>query len=183
MMCSAYKLNKQGDSIQPWCTSFPIWNESVVPCLVLTFAYLSAYRFFRRQSRWSGIPISGRIFHSFLWGKKKKNCLTVKVFSIVNEEEVDVFLEFCCFFNDPTNVGNLISGSSAFSKPNLYIWKLVHHVFLMPCSKVVSDLTLSQAASQWMTTIYWSKHYCLIRNGDTETQGGKVVCFVSQNQS
>ena len=86
-------------------------------------------------------------FPQFFVGKKK-NCLTVKVFSIVNEEKVDVFLEFCCFFNDPTNVGNLSSGSSAFSKPSLYIWKLVHHVFLMPCSKAVSDLTLSQAASQ-----------------------------------
>ena len=48
---------------------------------------------------------------------------TVKSFSIVNEAELDVFLEFACFFYDPGNVGNLISGSSAFSKPSLYIWK------------------------------------------------------------
>ena len=47
----------------------------------------------------------------------------VKSFCIVNETEVDVFLEFPCFFNDPTNVGNLIPGSSVFPKPNLYIWK------------------------------------------------------------
>ena len=48
---------------------------------------------------------------------------TVKGFSIVNESEVDVFLEFSCFFYDPTDVGNLISGSSAFSKSSLNIWK------------------------------------------------------------
>ena len=46
---------------------------------------------------------------------------TVKGFSVVNEVEVDVFLEFPCFFYDPTDVGNLISGSAAFSKPSLYI--------------------------------------------------------------
>ena len=49
---------------------------------------------------------------------------TVKGFSIVNEAEVYVFLKFSCFFYDPAAVGNLISGSSAFSKSNLYIWKL-----------------------------------------------------------
>ena len=67
MMYSACKLNKQGDNIQPWCTLFPIWNQSVVPCPVLTFASWPAYRSFRRQVRWSGIPISLRIFHSLLW--------------------------------------------------------------------------------------------------------------------
>ena len=48
---------------------------------------------------------------------------TVKGFRVVNEAEVDVFLEFSCFFHDPTDVDNLISGSSAFSKYNLNIWK------------------------------------------------------------
>ena len=57
---------------------------------------------------------------------------TVKGFSVVNEAEVDVFLEIPCFFNDPTNVGNLISGSSAFSKSNLYIWKFSIHIVLKP---------------------------------------------------
>ena len=55
---------------------------------------------------------------------------TVKNFDIVNTAEVDVFLEFHCFFNDPTDVGNLISGSSAFSKFSLNIWKFLVHVFL-----------------------------------------------------
>ena len=67
MMYSAYKLNKQGDNIQPWRTPFPIWNQSVVPCPVLTVASWLAYRFLRRHVRWSGIPSSLRIFHSLLW--------------------------------------------------------------------------------------------------------------------
>ena len=53
---------------------------------------------------------------------------TVKGFSIANEEEVDVFLEFFCFFYDPKDVGNLISGSSAFSKSSLNIWNFLVHV-------------------------------------------------------
>ena len=57
---------------------------------------------------------------------------TVKCFAIVNKAEIDVFLELSCFFNDPVDVGNLISGSSAFSKSNLNIWKFVVHVLLKP---------------------------------------------------
>ena len=72
MMYSAYKLNKQGDNIQPWHTPFPILNQSVVLCPVLTVASFPAYRFLRRQVRWSGILVSLRIFHSFLWSKQSK---------------------------------------------------------------------------------------------------------------
>ena len=57
---------------------------------------------------------------------------TVKGFSVVSEAEVDVFLEFSCFFCDPTDVGNLHSGSSAFSKSSLNIWKFMVHVLLKP---------------------------------------------------
>ena len=57
---------------------------------------------------------------------------TVKSFSLVNKAEVDVFLELPCFLHDPANVGNLISGSSAFSKSSLYVWKLSAHVLLKP---------------------------------------------------
>ena len=142
-MYSAYKLNKQDDNIQPWHTPFPIWYESVVPCLLLTVASWPAYRFLRRQVRWSGIPISGRNFHSLLWstqaglhhrpdahefgwtpgvgdgqgglvfcnswGCKESDTTeqlnwtklnTVKDFDLVNKAEV--FLEFSCFFYDPT---------------------------------------------------------------------------------
>ena len=57
---------------------------------------------------------------------------TVKGFGIVNKAEVDVFLELSCFFDDPIDVGNMISGSSSFSKSNLKIWKLIVHVLLKP---------------------------------------------------
>ena len=125
MKYSAYKLNKQGDNIQPWCTPFPIWNQSVVPCSVLTIASWPAYRFLRRQVGWSGIPISFRIFQFVVIN-------TVKGFVVVNKAEVDVFQELSCFFNDPADVGNLISGFSAFSKSSLNIWKFTVHVRLKP---------------------------------------------------
>ena len=56
----------------------------------------------------------------------------VKDFGIVNKVEIDVFLELSCFFNDPGDVGNMISGSSPFSKTILNIWKFMVHVFLKP---------------------------------------------------
>ena len=59
----------------------------------------------------------------------------VKGLSIVNESEVDIFLEFPCFFYDPTDVGNLISDSSAFSKSSLYICKFSVHILLKPSLK------------------------------------------------
>ena len=123
MMYSAHKLNKQGDNTQPWRTPLPIWNQSVVPCPVLTVASWPAYRFLKRQVRWSGIPISWRIFQFVV-------IHTVKGFGIVNK--ADVFLELSCFFHDPADVGNLISGSSAFSKTSLNIWKFIVHVLLKP---------------------------------------------------
>ena len=76
MMYSAYKLNKQGDNIQPWCSPFPVWSQSVVPCPVLTVASWPAYRFLRRQFRWSAILLSFRIFHSLLWSTQSKNIIT-----------------------------------------------------------------------------------------------------------
>ena len=57
---------------------------------------------------------------------------TVKGFGIVNKTEIDVLLELFCFFDDPADFGNLISGSSAFSKASLNIWKLTVHVLLKP---------------------------------------------------
>ena len=75
--------------------------------------------------RWSGILISKNFPQSVL-------IHTIKGFSVVNEAEVDVFLKFSCFFYDPTDVGNLISGSSAFSKSILNIWKFSVHILLKP---------------------------------------------------
>ena len=124
-MFSTYKLNKQDDSIQPWCTPFPIWNQSALPSPDLTLASWPAYTFFKRQVRWSAIPICFRIFKFVV-------IHIVKGFGMVNRTEVDVFLELFCFFDDPADVGNLISGSSAFSKSSLNIWKFMVHVLLKP---------------------------------------------------
>ena len=74
---------------------------------------------------WSGIPISFRIFQFIV-------IHTVKDFGIVNKAEIDVFLEFSCFFDDPADVGNLISGSSAFPKTSLNIKEFMVHVLLKP---------------------------------------------------
>ena len=82
---SACKLNKQDDNIQPWCTPFLIWDQSGVPCPVLTVPSWPAYRFFRRQIRRSGIPISLKNFPQFVVIQ------TIKVFGVVNKAEVDVF--------------------------------------------------------------------------------------------
>ena len=124
-MYSRYKLNKQGDNIQPWCTPFPIWNQSVVPCPVLTVASWPAYRLLKGQVRWSG----SHLFQNF---PQFIVIHTIKGFDIVNKAEINVFLELSCFFDDPSDVVNLISGSSAFSKTNLNIWKFVVHVLLKP---------------------------------------------------
>ena len=59
-------------------------------------------------------------------------CDPHKGFGIINKAEVNVFLEFSCFFYDPVDVGNLISGSSAFSKTSLNTWKFMVHILLKP---------------------------------------------------
>ena len=112
-MYSVYKLNKWGHSVQPRCTPFPILNQSIVPSLVQTVASWPAYRFLRRHVRWSGILNSLRIFPQFFV------IHTVKGFSVINEAEVNIFLELACLFYDPSHVGNLISYSSVFSKSSL----------------------------------------------------------------
>ena len=118
----------------------------VVPCPVLIIASWLAYRFLRRQVRWSGIPIS-------------KNfpvcCDPHKGFSIINEAEVDVFLEFSCFFYDATDVGNLISGSSAFSKSSLYIWKFLVHLLLILAWRILS-ITLLACEMSAIVEVVWT---------------------------
>ena len=131
MMYSAYKLNKQGDNIQPWCTPFLIWNQSVVPCPVLTAASWPAYRFLKRQVRWSGIPVSFRILQFIV-------IHTVRGFGIISKAEIDVFLALSCFYHDPTDVGNLISGSAAFSKTSLNIWMFTVQELLKPSWRILS---------------------------------------------
>ena len=124
-MYPAYKLNKQGDNIQPWRIPFPIWNQCAVLHPVLTVASWPAYRFLKRKVRWSGITISWRIFQFIV-------IHTVKGFGIVNKAEIDVFLGLSCFLNDPADVGNLTSGSSAISISSLNIWKFTVYVLLKP---------------------------------------------------
>ena len=127
-MDSAYKLNKRGANIQPWDPTYPILNQFIVPCPVLTVVSWSIYRFLRRQVRLSGIPISLRIFQFAM-------IHTAKGFSIVKEAEVNAFMAFISCFYDRTDVGYLILGSSAFFKYSLYIWKFLIHIFFKPCLK------------------------------------------------
>ena len=122
-MYSAYKLNKQGDNTQPWWTPFSIWrvccSMSSSNCCFLTCIQISqeAGQVFWYSHLFKNLPV---VIHA------------VKGFGTVNKAEVDVFLELSCFFDDPADVGNLISGSSAFSKYNLNIWKFLVHVLLKP---------------------------------------------------
>ena len=85
--------------------------------------FLTCIQIYKRQVRWAGIPISWRIFQFVV-------IHTVKNFGIGKKAEIDDFLELSCFFIDPEDVGNLISGSSAFSKTSLNIWKFIVHVLL-----------------------------------------------------
>ena len=90
--CALHRYyNKQDNNIQPWHTPFPIWNQSIVMCFVLAIACLPAYRFLKRQVRWSGIPISFRIFQFVV-------IHTVKGFGIVNKAEIDVFWNSLVFW-------------------------------------------------------------------------------------
>ena len=102
--------------------SFP--NQSVVPCPVLFLCDLHTH-FSRGRS-------DGLVFPSLQNFPQFIVIHTVEGFGIVNKAEGDVFLELSCFFNDPADVGNLISGSSAFSKSTLNIWKFLVHVLLKP---------------------------------------------------
>jgi len=110
---SAFKLSKQGDNRQPQRIPFLIWNQSVVPCLVLTVA--STYIQISQEA--GTVVWYSHFFDNF---SQFAVIHTVKGFGIVNKAEVDVFLECSCFFSNPTDVGNLISCSSAFSKSR---WK------------------------------------------------------------
>ena len=125
MMYTAYKLNKQGDDILPWRIPFPIWNQSIVPCPVLT-CFLTCIQVYEEacQADWYS-----HLFQNF---PQFIVIHTVKGFGIVHKAEIDVFLELSCFFNDSADVGNLISGSSAFSKSSLNIWKFMVHILLKP---------------------------------------------------
>ena len=128
---TTYKLNKQGDNIQPWCTPFPFQNQSAISCTVLTVASWPACRFLRRQVKVVWYP------HLFKNSPQSVVFYTVKGFIVVSETEIDVVvvvvfppMELSCFFYDPMDVENLITGPSAISKSSLNIWKVSVHVLL-----------------------------------------------------
>ena len=142
-MYSAYKLNNQGDNIQldillsQFGTSLFFMPGS--NCCFLTCIQVSQEA--------GKVVWQSRVFN---------NCTEfvvihiVKGFSIVNEAEVDIFLEFSHFFYDPTDVGNLISGSSDFSKSSLYIWNFSVQVLLKPSLKDFEDDLLANEMSAIM---------------------------------
>ena len=111
-----------------------------------------AYRFLRRLIKWADIPISLRIFHSLLWFTQSKAFFFFFFFYIV--KEADFFLEFPWFFYEPTYVANLISGSSAPSKPSSYIWKFSVHVLLEPSLKDFEH-NLTSMGNECNCTIVW----------------------------
>ena len=87
--------------------------------------FLTCIQVSQEAGQWSDIPISFRIFQFVV-------IHTVKGFGMVSKAETDVFLELSCFFEDPADVGKLISGSSAFPKSSLNIWKFTVHGLLTP---------------------------------------------------
>ena len=126
MMYYAYKLNKQGDNIQPCLYSFPNLEPVSYSLSGSNCCFLIHIQVFQETSK--------VVWHSYLFLSTFQFVVIhrVKGFSIVNETEVDVFLEFLCFLYDPADVGNLISGSSFFSEPRLDIWKFSVHIILKP---------------------------------------------------
>ena len=107
--------------------SFPILNQSIVLCPNCCFlTYIQV------------LHEAGKVvWYSCLFQNFPQFVVihTVKVFNVLSEAEVDVFLEFLCCFYDPKNVDSLISGSFTFSKPSLYMWKFSVHVLLKPSLK------------------------------------------------
>ena len=126
-MYSAYKLNKQGDNIHialTYSSSYletVCWSMSSSNCCFLTCIQVSQ-------------EAGQVVWYSYLFQNFPQFIVihTIKGFGIVNKAEIYVFLELSCFFNDPADVGNLISGSSIFSKTSLNIWKFTVHILLKP---------------------------------------------------
>ena len=164
MMCSAYKLNNQGDSIQPWHSPLLIWNQSVVPCPVLTVASWPVYRFLRRQEMWSGIPVSFRIFHSLLWTTQSKALAeSIKqkqmffwnalAFSMIQQMLAVWSLVSLPFLNPAWT-----SGSSQFMYCWRHIWRILS-IILLVCSVQFSHSVISN--SLWPHELQHARPPCL----------------------
>ena len=123
--------------IQPWCTPFPIWNQSVVSCPVLTAVSWPVYRFFRRQVRCFGIPISVKTFQFVV-------IHTVKGFGTVNKEEVRCFSGTVLLFWWSSRCWQFVLWLLyAFSKTCLKIWKFTVHILLEPGLEILNITLLS----------------------------------------
>ena len=142
-MYSACKLHNKSDNMQPCHPPLPILNQFIVPCPVVTVGFLTCVRVSQETGK---VVWYSHVFKNF---PQFVVIHTIKGFNVVNEAYV--FLEFLCFLYDPTNVGNLISGSSAFSKLSLYIWEFLIHILLKPSLK---DLSITLLACK-MSTIVW----------------------------
>ena len=125
VMYSAYKLNKECDSIQPLSTPSPVWKHS---CSMSgsNYCFLSCVQISQEAGQ---VVWYSHLFQNF---PQFVVIHTVKGFGVVNKAEVHVFLELSCFFYDPVEIGNLISGSSLRSKSSLNIWKFTVHIPLKP---------------------------------------------------
>ena len=127
MMYSAYKLNKQGDNIQPWHIPFPSFPYFEPVCCSMSSSnccFLTCIQVSQEAGQVVWYSHLSQNFPQFIV------IHSVKGFGIVNKAEIDVFLELSCFFDEPADVGNLIPGSSAFSKTSLNIWKFTVHLLL-----------------------------------------------------
>ena len=126
MMYSAYKLKKQGYNITALIHSF---SDLEIVCCSMSNSnccFLTCRQISQEASKVVWYSLLLKNFPQFVV------IHTVKGFGIVNKAEVDVFLGLSCFFHDPMDVGNLISGSSGFSKSSLNIWKFTVHILLKP---------------------------------------------------
>ena len=117
----------QSDNVQPWCTPFSIWNH--VSCCSTSSSNCCFLTCIQVSQEACQVVWYSHLFQNF---PQFIVIHTVKGFGIINKAEIDVFLELSCFFHDPMDVGNLISGSSAFSKSSLNTWKFKVHVLLKP---------------------------------------------------
>ena len=144
-MYSAYTLNKQCDDVQPWHTSFPIWNQSIVPRWVLTVASWHAYRFLRRQVKCSGIPNS--------WGFSTVCCHLHKGFSVSTKQTF--FWNSLAFFYDPKDVGNQPLVPLSFLNP---AWTSGISRFMDCWSLAWRILSITLLVCEMSTNVWYFEH-------------------------
>ena len=124
MMYSAYKLNKQGDSIQPCLTLCPILKHHSMSGF--NYCFLTRIQVSHKTVKVVWYSHLFKNFPQFVYDIHRQG------FGVVNKAKVDVILELSYSFDDLADVGNLVSGSSAFSKSSLNMWKFTIHILLKP---------------------------------------------------